>query len=101
MTVPELADHARRVAINLPTASAQLALADLASQPTFSLADRQAAASAFDESIQKNGILMTQAEIHRQYDRYNRSRNLDPATQKVLGSLLDSIEAPSEGNQEP
>ena len=101
LTVPELADHARRVAINLPTASAQLALADLASQPTFSLADRQAAASAFDESIQKNGILMTNAEIHRQYDRYNRSRNLDQPTQKVLGSLLDSIEAPSRGNQEP
>ena len=101
LAVPELADYARRVAINLPTASAQLALVDLASQPSFSLADRRAAARAFDESIQKNGILMTNAEINRQYDRYNRSRNLDQATQKVLGSLLDSIEAPSKGNQEP
>ena len=38
------------------------------------------------------GILLTTAEITRQYDRYNASEALDGGTQEVLGAVLDAIE---------
>ncbi len=38
---------------------------------------------------------MTSAEIGRQYDRYNASEDLDADTQKILGLILDCIEAPT------
>ena len=73
---------------------AQLALADLASQNNMPMPQRQAAADAFNQSIQSFGVLMTSDEIQRQYDRYNASRGLSVETQRILGALLDSIEAP-------
>ena len=45
------------------------------------------------------GILLSQAQIVRQYERYNQSRDLDRPTQVLLGSILDTIEDP--GQAEP
>jgi len=77
------------------TAQSQRALIEVASSPSEPIKLRQAAAAAFDLSTRRRGILLTTAEIVRQYDRYNQSEKLDRPTQMVLGSVLDSIEAPS------
>ena len=52
------------------------------------------AVKAFGKSVQAFGLLLNQAEIKNQYDRYNRSEKLDTETQSILGALLDSIESP-------
>ncbi len=81
---------------NLGTHGAQRALVDLASQSSRPIGMRQAAEAAFAKSVPLRGIQLTSDEIVRQYDRYNASRDLNEATQKVLGSILDTIEAPRE-----
>ncbi len=74
------------------THSSQMALADMASLATRSLAVRQAAAAAFSASVDRFGLRLTPSEVQRQYDRYNQSAALDKATQKVLSGLIDTIE---------
>lgn len=80
---------------NLGTHTAQLALVDLASQASRPIAMRESAAAAFAKSVPRRGIQLTSHEILRQYDRYNASRDLNAATQKVLSSILDTIETPT------
>ena len=74
------------------SAESQRTLVELASRFTLPLAVRQAAAKAFRENTQEHGILLTTAEIRRQYDRYNESEKLDVPTQQVLGLILNSLE---------
>jgi len=93
--VPHLASDALRVLANLGTPPCQRALVDLASRWTQPMDLRLAAAQAFRQTIEQDGILLTTEQILRQYDRYNRSENLDTGTQQVLALLLDCIEAPS------
>jgi hypothetical protein len=76
----------------LGSAQAQVALVSAASETERPLNERQAAARAFAESVDRYGILLTAPEILRQYDRYNESAGADRETQVVLGSLLDSME---------
>jgi CheY-like chemotaxis protein len=80
---------------NLGTPRAQEALVDLASRKTTPLADRKAALDAFRTAVEQRGILLTTAKIQLQYDRYNQSADEDPATQAVLGGILDCLEAPT------
>jgi len=93
--VPHLASDAVRVLANLGTPRCQRALVDLASRWTQPMELRQAATRAFRQSTEQNGILLTTEQILLQYDRYNRSENLDTGTQQVLALILDCIEAPS------
>jgi hypothetical protein len=92
---PKLAVKAAAVLANLNSAECQRALADMASRFVQPLATRQAAASAFRQSVQKYGILLTTEEIGQQYQRYNESEKQDAATQKVLGLILDCLEVPT------
>ncbi|MCL4204276.1 MAG: hypothetical protein KJ000_17475 [Pirellulaceae bacterium] len=93
---PQLASHAATLLGRLGSPEAQRALVTLASQPGRPLEDRQAAAEAFADAVQRRGLLLTRSEILLQYDRYNRSESLDAGTQQVLGQILDAIEAPSQ-----
>jgi CheY-like chemotaxis protein len=93
---PQLASHAATLLGRLGSPEAQRALVTLASQPGRPLEDRQAAAEAFANAVQRRGLLLTRDEILLQYDRYNRSETLDAGTQQVLGQILDAIEAPSQ-----
>jgi len=77
----------------LDTANSQRALVDLASRPAAPVETRTSAAQAFADSVARRGTLLTSDEILRQYDRYNASERQDAATQRVLASLLDTIEA--------
>ncbi len=95
LTNPTLELRAIALVGALGTPDSQRALVDLASRSNEPIKLRQAAALAFGSSVDRHGILLTTAEILRQYERYNQSEKLDRATQLVLGNLLDSIEAPS------
>ena len=89
------ASKAARVLGLLGSPESQRALVTLASQHGRPLAERQAAAEAFAQAVQRRGLLLTRDEILLQYDRYNRSAALDPGTQQVLGTILEAIEKPS------
>ena len=79
----------------LGTPESQSALLELASRPTEPLAVRQVAVVELQKAVTRHGILLTTAQIRRQYERYNQSANLDAGTQKVLGTVLDILEAPN------
>ncbi len=95
LSVPALSAKAARVLGLLGTPEAQRALVTLASQHGRPLAERQAAAGAFAQAVERRGLLLTRDEILLQYDRYNRGAALDAETQKVLASVLNAIEMPS------
>jgi hypothetical protein len=96
---PELGPQAAEILATLGTASSQRVLVDLASFVAQPLELRQAAAKAFAASVADFGALLTSGEIHQQYDRYNRSETQDQATQKVLASILDVVEARAVADQ--
>ncbi len=93
LVVPELSAAAATVLGNLGTHHAQSLLVELASGAARPLAMRQSAAAAFAKSVGRYGIQLTSGEILQQYDHYNASRNLDKATQNLLGSILDTLES--------
>jgi len=93
LRVPRLSGHAVAVLANLDTKASQQALVDLASLFANPLSIRQAAAVAFDVSVRQFGLLLNQDAIRRQYVRYQESASQDQATQKVLASILNTIES--------
>jgi hypothetical protein len=94
LNAPSLSLKAIAVLAIINSPEVQRALVETASLATLPLEIRQAAASAFRQNIQAHGILLTTEEIKRQYQQYNESKNQDAATQKILGLILDSLEAP-------
>jgi CheY-like chemotaxis protein len=92
LVVPELAPGALVLMADLGTAGSQGAILNLVNRPNVPLELRQAAAQAFRHSVHKHGILLTSAEILRQYDRYNASEMEPTETQEVLASVLDTLE---------
>lgn len=95
LSVPELSAKAARLLGLLGTPEVQRALVTLASQHARPLAERQAAAAAFAQAVERRGLLLTRDEILLQYDRYNRSAALDSGTQQVLAAVLNAIEMPA------
>jgi CheY-like chemotaxis protein len=91
--LPEMTERSVTALALLGTPASQRALVDFASHLSVPIAARQQAARAFAESVQRHGILLTEEEILRQYDRYNASESADAATQQVLSSLLDALES--------
>lgn len=96
---PQLTLPAVSVIGNIGTPESQRALVELASRPSIRLEVRQAASKAFLENTWRFGILLSRPEIARQYDRYNNSEKQDPATQRILGLILDSLEMRAENNK--
>jgi CheY-like chemotaxis protein len=90
---PDLAQRAIGALALLGTPEGQRALLDYASRSSVPLDSRQQAAAAFQKSVARSGILLTEEEILRQYDRYNASSTADADTQKVLGTILDTLES--------
>jgi CheY-like chemotaxis protein len=89
----ELTPHAVKALALVGTPESQKSLVDFASQSSVPIDARQQAAAAFQRSVVRSGILLTEEEILRQYDRYNASATADADTQQVLGSLLDALES--------
>ena len=96
---PELGPQAAEILATLGTADSQKTLVNLASFAAQPLELRQAAAKAFAASVADYGALLTTGEIQQQYDRYNQSETQDQATQKVLASILDVVEARAVADQ--
>jgi hypothetical protein len=95
LAVPALSARAAAVLAHLGTPESQRALVDLASRYSRPLEARRAAVKAFCRNVAKFRVLLSAAEIRRQYDRYNRSASQDVATQRILGAILDCIEGPA------
>lgn len=91
--ISPLAPAAGKLLALLATPKAQTAMVETASQVARPLADREIAAASFAEAVKLRGVLLTTDQIRRQYDAYNASEALDADTQRVLGSLLDTIES--------
>ncbi len=96
LSTPQLATKAATLLGRLGSPEAQRSLVTAASQHGRPLSIREAAATAFADAVQRRGLLLSRDEILLQYERYNQSEYLDVGTQKVLGAVLDAIEAPSE-----
>jgi len=92
---PQLESQAMPVLEAIGRPESQRALVELASRGSAPMELRQAAAEAFQKSIQQHGILLTSSEILRQYDRYNQSAGQDEASRTILSGILDSLEGPS------
>jgi hypothetical protein len=93
LSLPGLNEAAILALSKLDTPRSQRALVDLASRLSAPIADRQAAALGFADSVARCGTLLTSDELLRQYDRYNASETQSRETQQVLGLILDTIEA--------
>jgi hypothetical protein len=91
--VPGLRRHAIHVLAHANAVESQRVLVDLASERLIEIDDRRLAATAFRVNVYQHGTLLTRAEMLRQYDRYNASATADEATQDVLASILDTLEA--------
>jgi hypothetical protein len=90
---PELAERSIAALALLGTPDSQRALVDFASRASGRIDARQQAAEAFQKSVARSGILLTEEEILRQYDRYNASASADKETQDVLSNILDTLES--------
>ena len=101
LQVPTLARQAAVVMEYVGTAEVQRALVEAASQPSEPLELRDAALAAFRHNVEHHGILLTKPEIVRQYRRYNQSESADRATQRVLGGILDCLEATKQARSAP
>ena len=100
LQVADLREPALRVISQIGSATAQTQLVDIASEQGRDLAERQAAGKAFADSVARFGVLLSRQQIVQQYERYNSSRVLDRATQVLLGSVLDTIEARTQAGPE-
>jgi CheY-like chemotaxis protein len=77
----------------LNSADAQRALAELSGNDAKPAALRMSAAGAFARNVEKHGILLSTAEIRRQYDRFNAADKQDTDSRRALGLILDALEA--------
>ena len=79
----------------LGTADAQASLLATANNQTLPLSLRNVAAESFDTAVQRRGLMLSRQQILNQYDLYNASETQPLDSQQIMGSLLDSIEKPS------
>jgi hypothetical protein len=91
--VPGYAERASQILANLGTPTAQRELVNYASQSGFPYEDRQKVVEAFRKSVQIGGTLLTIKEIEQQYERYQASKTEPAETQRVLGAILEAMEA--------
>ncbi len=92
LQTPELTGRAALVLGRLGSSRAQLSLLDLAGNRARPILDRRAAAAGFRDAVQRRGLMLTRAEVLKQYERYNLSEAADRETQQVLSAILDTIE---------
>jgi hypothetical protein len=95
LNTPSLSRKAIAVLATINSPESQRALVETAGGAAQPLEIRQAAVSAFRENVQAHGILLTTEEIKKRYQQYNESKNRDAASQKILGLILDCLEAPT------
>ena len=70
----------------------QAAIYEMAANVVYPIWLREQAAEAFEESIERFGILLRGQQIQRLYDRYNASEFEPIESQKLLSRLIDVVE---------
>lgn len=95
LQTPGLEPLAIQILAQLATPAAQMELVEAVSREVWPLDLRLAALGGFGEAVKKRGVQLTTEQILRQYERYNQSAHRDPAVQRLLGLVLDWIEAPA------
>ena len=90
---PEFTESAAKILAKQPTAVAQRAMLGFVSQGDLPIESREMVADAFEAAVKRGGTMLTTKEIKLQYERYNASESQPEETQKVLGRILDVIEA--------
>ena len=90
---PGFAEQGSQILASLGTPSSQRELVNFASQSGLPVGDREKVVQAFADSVATGGTLLTSVEIQQQYDRYNASKTEPEESQKLLGAILDVIEA--------
>ena len=69
----------------------QWAIYDMAANAIYPMWVRELAGAAFEESIERFGVLLRGPQIQRMYDRYNASEHESTESQELLGRLLDAV----------
>ncbi|GEM_PF-1211006 len=94
--VPQLSEVSLEILGQMATPKAQSALVEAASRSDWPIAQRVKALGAFRKAVEKRGVQLTTQQILRQYERYNQSAQSPEEVRKVLGLILDCIEAPTQ-----
>jgi hypothetical protein len=95
LDVPSLVAPALRLLGLFGTPNAQQLLIEYANSQDRPLVNRQAAVEALRGAVDRQGLLLTQVQLQKQYNLYNASEALDRPTQEVLAAILDVIETPA------
>lgn len=94
--VPQLQEISLEILGHLATPKAQSALVEAASRNDWSIPLRLKALGAFRKAVEKRGVQLTTQQILQQYERYNQSAQAPEEVRKILGLVLDCIEAPTQ-----
>ncbi len=94
----ELSPLGVQILARLGLPESQRALADVVAATGRPEGLRELAATAFALHVHQYGTLLTTDEIVAQYDRFNSSDRNDAVSRRLLGALLDAIEARSLGS---
>jgi hypothetical protein len=69
----------------------QSALYDWAANGLYPIELRQLAAQAFEQSVERFGVLLRGQQVHQMYDRYNHSEHEPKESQELLSRLIDVV----------
>ena len=69
----------------------QWAIYEKAANAIYPMWVRELAGAAFEESIERFGVLLRGPQIQRMYDRYNASEFEPTESQELLGRLIDAV----------
>jgi hypothetical protein len=96
LEVPQLQELSLEILGQLATPKSQSALVEAVSRNDWPIALRVKALGAFRKAVEKRGVQLTTQQILQQYERYNQSTQSPPEVRKILGLILDYIEAPTQ-----
>ncbi len=80
------------LAVAVKSAGMQAAIYEIVASNVYPMELREKAAAAFEQSIDKFGVLLRGRQVQRLYDRYNGSEAEDQAVQKLLSRMIDVLE---------
>jgi CheY-like chemotaxis protein len=82
-----------QLAAVVKSVAVQSALYEMAANAVYPMELRNQAGEAFEENIDRFGILLRGQQVQRLYDRYNQSELEPKESQELLSRLIDVVEA--------
>jgi hypothetical protein len=90
-----------KLAAVVKSAAVQSAIYEMAANAVYPMEVRNQAGEAFEQSIERFGILLRGNQIQRLYDRYNQSEVEPKESQELLSRLIDAVEQKVAASREP